>query len=73
MDNKPTQKQIEKINKLIYYLGRETVVNYITNLNGFKNTNIDNLTKKQAQKIITGLALNQSKPIFRVYGRDIFS
>lgn len=69
----PTKNQLKTVEKLIKHLGRDYVINYITNIKGYKNTDIDNLNRRQVQKIITGLGLKlPSKPIMNVYGRDVY-
>lgn len=70
---KPTAKQMKRVNKIIDLLGVKEVSNYINNIKGYKNTDINNLDRRQAQKIITGLdAYLPRKPIFNIYGRDVF-
>lgn len=71
MEVKATQNQINKINKIISFLGKTKVSNYITHVKRFENTDINNLSKSQAQKIITGLGHKiPNKPILNVYGRN---
>ncbi len=54
MDNtKPTDKQIAYVNRIIKHLGFETVESYIQHHR--PGTDMNALTKDQAQKIITGL------------------
>ena len=48
-----TSKQKQYVNKIIKHLGEDEVLNYI--LKFYKNIDLENLTKRQAQKIITGL------------------
>jgi len=61
MDN-PTDKQITKLNKIIDYLGQETVKNYFKKF--YPNGDFSNMTRKQVQKLITGLGNKlPSKPI----------
>ena len=66
----PTEKQIDYIKRIITFLGRNAVSDYIKRF--YPNSNIDCLTKCEAQKIITGLSFRlPGKPILRVCGRDI--
>jgi hypothetical protein len=67
----PTDKQINRIDRLINYKGIDFVRNYF--YIHFPNSNFDTITKSQAQKIITGLhTYEDRKPILGVFGRDVF-
>lgn len=62
MEERPTEKQLNRVNKIINYLGQETVKSYFKKF--CPNGVYSNMTKKQAQKIITGLGNRlPSKPI----------
>jgi hypothetical protein len=61
-----TEKQRNQIEKRIKYFGQDEVQRYISFF--FPNADINNLTKEQAQKVITGMRMNTI--ITNVYGRD---
>lgn len=66
-----TLKQQKIVNKIIDHLGIDYVTKYINNF--YKVIDMKNLTREQAQKIITGLSHKLSrKPILNVYGRDFY-
>lgn len=66
-----TLKQQNRVNKIIEFLGIDYVTEYINRF--FQPVDMNNLTKDQAQKIITGLAHKlPRKPVFMVYGRDTY-
>lgn len=68
-ENNMTKKQQNQVNKRIKHHGLEKVANYIKHF--YPDADMNNLSKIQAQKIITGLKI--PGPIIRnVYGRDIF-
>lgn len=48
-----TEKQINRIQKIQEHLGNDRVENYF--YKHFPNGDIKNMTRKQAQKVITGL------------------
>lgn len=62
---KPTEKQLAYVNRILSYLGEEKVCLYIRHF--YPSVNINNLTKKQAQKIITGLSRHLPQ---KQWGRD---
>ena len=62
MDNM-TEKQERLVDKIINELGRDYLQNY------FKDIDLDNLTKTEAQKIIEKFNF-VTRNINRVYGRD---
>ena len=62
-------KQDLRTEKIIDYFGEEYIINYLVKF--FREININNLTKEQKQKIITGLENKIPKaPIKSVFGRD---
>lgn len=64
-----TEKQVKRVKIIINYFGRKDVKEYIDKY--FKNVDMDNLTKEQAQKIISGWDMRiPRKPVRNVYGRD---
>lgn len=67
----PTDKQKNAIKKIINHIGKESVEKYLDKF--FPGRNLNNMTREQAQKIITGLSHKvPRKPVYRVYGRDVF-
>lgn len=66
---KPTIKQEAYVKRITDRLGRSEVEEYVRYF--WKDADIDNLTREQAQKIITGLSHRIAKPIYGVVGRDI--
>ena len=63
------EKQKRIVDKIIAHFGIEKVTNYIQHF--YPNVDMSALTKKQAQKIITGLQTKlPSRPIMSVFGRD---
>lgn len=68
---KPTTKQIKLVNKIINHLGEERTIAYLSYF--FTKVDINNLTKTQAQKLITGKQhILPTKPVYGVYGRDVY-
>lgn len=65
-----TESQSKRLQKLIDHFGIEKVEEYIHFF--YPDALVDNLTKAQCQKIITGLGSKVSKPITGVYGRDFY-
>lgn len=58
----PTEKQQKVFNRIVNYLGDKTVKNYF--LKFYPNGDYSCITRKQMQKIITGLSSKlPSKPI----------
>lgn len=67
---KPSEKQIGRIERLIAHLGKDEVIRYFASK--FPKGDFENMTRKQAQKVITGLQVFEPrKPIYGVVGRDI--
>jgi hypothetical protein len=67
---KPTEKQINRINRMIEYLGGERVLDYIKYFYPHITT-VSDCNRIEAQKIITGLeSYMLHNIIYRVYGRD---
>lgn len=64
-----TEKQTNIINKIINNVGKEYVENQLKYTYGY-DANINNLTKKQAQKFIEDFIYLANKPIKNVFGRD---
>lgn len=52
--NKPTEKQVAYVGRIADYLGEQDVLQYIQHF--YPSADMGNLTKDQAQKIITGLS-----------------
>lgn len=64
-----TDKQVAYVQRIVNERGKEYVQSYIRHF--YPNADIDNLSKTEAQKIITGVMTNP-KPISNVYLRDYF-
>ncbi len=63
---KPTQKQLIRINKMMELRGREFVHNYF--YSKFPNGDFDTMTRESAQKVITGLRwIEPHEPLRNVY------
>jgi len=68
---KPTEKQLSRIHRLVEYKGEDFVYKYFKRK--FPEGDFGDLTKEQAQKIITGLQTYEDrKPVLGVVGRDVF-
>lgn len=65
-----TEQQKNRVNKIICRIGIEEVNSYIHNF--YPDADISNLTKKQAQKIITGLGHKSLGPVFGIFMRDYY-
>lgn len=64
-----TESQKGRVMATIAYYGWARVEEYITCF--YPGADLSRLTRKQAQKIITGLSMRiPRKPIMNVYGRD---
>jgi hypothetical protein len=60
----PTEKQLARIEKIIAHLGREKVIQFLTGY--FPSATLENMTRVQAQKLITGTEAYMPKPV--IYG-----
>ena len=60
---KPTNDQLSQVQRRIAAIGRDNVNNYLHKF--YPNADIDHLTKKQAQKIITGIEI--PRPVYKNY------
>jgi hypothetical protein len=68
--SEPTQRQKDRIKRLIDHTGEVFVFDYFKRK--FPDGDFNNLTKEQAQKIITGLQTYELRnPVLGVVGRDV--
>ena len=64
-----TEKQMKRVNQIIDYIGHDTIQKYIKKY--YVKVDMNNLSKEQAQKIISGWDMKlPRKPINGVFGRD---
>lgn len=64
-----TEKQKPKVDAIIAYFGWAHVESYIRYF--YKDASLSELTRGQAQKIITGLGILITRPVLKVYKRDV--
>jgi hypothetical protein len=68
---KPTEKQILYVKRIINKLGEDRVLSYIKHFYPYI-TSLSDCNRVEVQKIITGLGAYLVKPIYGVFGRDVF-
>ena len=62
---KPTNDQLSQVQRCIGAIGKENVEKYLRKY--YPNADIDHLTKRQAQKIITGIQI--PRPVYKSYDK----